>query len=69
MYSLRIECSNSYPEQPPVVRFNNRINMNCVGNNGEVRASGFSSHHLAIFTWLAGSENLAWLSTIMSSKN
>lgn len=36
MYSLRIECSNSYPEQPPTVRFNNRINMNCVGNNGQV---------------------------------
>jgi ubiquitin-conjugating enzyme E2 variant len=37
MYSLRIECSNSYPEQPPTVRFTNRINMNCVNSNGQVK--------------------------------
>jgi len=36
MYSLRIECGNSYPDQPPVMRFTNRINMNCVGSSGQV---------------------------------
>ena len=40
MYSLRLECSNSYPDQPPTVRFTSRINMNCVNSNGQVGAGG-----------------------------
>merc|ERR1712008_529566 len=36
MYSLRLEAGNNYPEQPPVVRFINRINMNCVSSTGAV---------------------------------
>ena len=35
-FSLRIECSNSYPDQPPSLRFLTRINMNCVSSNGTV---------------------------------
>jgi len=27
MYSLRIECGDSYPEEPPTIHFVNRINM------------------------------------------
>merc|ERR1711962_1763398 len=38
MYSLRIECSNSYPDQPPALRFLTRINMNCVSSNGTIDA-------------------------------
>merc|ERR1719431_1547382 len=36
MYSLRIECGNNYPEQPPSIRFTTRINMNCVTANGQI---------------------------------
>jgi len=36
MYSLRIDCGNNYPDQPPVVRFTSRINMNCVSSSGSV---------------------------------
>merc|ERR1712013_963360 len=36
MYSLKIEAGNNYPEQPPIVRFINRINMNCVSSTGAV---------------------------------
>ena len=30
------EAGNNYPEQPPIVRFINRINMNCVSSTGAV---------------------------------
>merc|ERR1719461_65639 len=36
MYSLRLECGDTYPDKPPTVRFTSRTNMNCVTSNGQV---------------------------------
>lgn len=30
IYSLRLFCGNEYPDRPPEVRFDSRINMSCV---------------------------------------
>ncbi len=32
MYSLKLDCNERYPDEPPSVRFITRINMNCVDN-------------------------------------
>jgi len=37
MYSLKMECSERYPDEPPLLKFLSRINMNCVnGTSGVV---------------------------------
>lgn len=43
IYSLRIICNETYPEQPPTIKFVSRINMGCVNqNNGEILPSSLS---------------------------
>ncbi|ODN02770.1 Ubiquitin-conjugating enzyme E2 variant 2 [Orchesella cincta] len=32
MYSLKMECGDRYPDDPPIIRFLSRINMTCVNN-------------------------------------
>jgi len=32
MYSLKMECADKYPDDPPVIRFLSRINMTCVNS-------------------------------------
>lgn len=37
MYSLKIECGATYPDDAPSAKFLSRINMNCInGTNGMV---------------------------------
>lgn len=32
MYSLKMECGDRYPDDPPIIRFLSRINMTCVNS-------------------------------------
>lgn len=36
IYNLRIECGPKYPDVRPQVRFLTKINLNIVGDNGEI---------------------------------
>lgn len=42
IYTLKIFCDLSYPEAPPLVRFQSRINMDCVLSDGRVDPSRFA---------------------------
>ncbi|XP_063720580.1 ubiquitin-conjugating enzyme E2 variant 1-like [Symsagittifera roscoffensis] len=36
IYSLNIRCSQNYPDEPPSISFNTRINLSCVDSKGKV---------------------------------
>jgi ubiquitin-conjugating enzyme E2 variant len=36
IYTLKLFCDLNYPDRPPLVRFQSRVNMDCVGANGQV---------------------------------
>ena len=39
IYSLRLFCDHSYPDRPPAVKFESRVNMTCVNpRDGNVEA-------------------------------
>lgn len=47
-YQLRIQCSDSYPEVPPTVKFVSKINMSCVDS----RTGAIVAHKLpAMKNW------------------
>lgn len=41
IYTLKIFCDLGYPEQPPMVKFQSRVNMDCVLNDGRVNPAAF----------------------------
>mmetsp|Transcript_34555 Transcript_34555/g.75661 ORF Transcript_34555/g.75661 Transcript_34555/m.75661 type:complete len:140 (-) Transcript_34555:89-508(-) len=40
IYSLSITCGPSYPDAPPVVKFNTQVNLPFVGRDGSVKPVG-----------------------------
>lgn len=36
IYTLKIYCDQNYPDKPPAVRFQSKVNMHCVASNGVV---------------------------------
>lgn len=43
IYALLVVCGSAYPDEPPVVRFVNKINLPCVGPLGEVDPAKFAT--------------------------
>ncbi|PSC75607.1 Ubiquitin-conjugating enzyme E2 variant 1C [Micractinium conductrix] len=41
IYTLKIYCDESYPDRPPQVRFQSRVQMSCVAPNGVVDPRAF----------------------------
>lgn len=39
MYSLKIDCGERYPDEPPTIKFLTKININCINQNGVVSIS------------------------------
>eukprot|EP00051_Salpingoeca_urceolata_P033234 m.19773 g.19773 ORF g.19773 m.19773 type:complete len:138 (-) comp6011_c0_seq1:67-480(-) len=39
IYSLKVFCSDKYPDEPPQVQFLTRVNMSCVKADGTVNTS------------------------------
>jgi ubiquitin-conjugating enzyme E2 variant len=37
IYTLKVHCGDRYPEEPPTIRFQSRINLTGVAANGSVR--------------------------------
>lgn len=36
MYSLKVECGERYPDDPPTLKFLSKININCINNQNGV---------------------------------
>lgn len=36
MYSLKIECGNRYPDEPPTLKFLSKINISCINSQNGV---------------------------------
>jgi len=41
IHSLMIICGEKYPEEPPILQFQSKINMDCVDSGGSVKINNF----------------------------
>ncbi|XP_061506597.1 ubiquitin-conjugating enzyme E2 variant 2 isoform X1 [Anopheles gambiae] len=42
MYSLKIECGERYPDEPPTLKFLSKININCINSQNGVVSSVYN---------------------------
>mmetsp|Transcript_16386 Transcript_16386/g.48914 ORF Transcript_16386/g.48914 Transcript_16386/m.48914 type:complete len:139 (-) Transcript_16386:49-465(-) len=56
-FGMRVTCGENYPKVPPAVKFENKINMNCVDQQGNLDVSKVVprwSYNCGIHTILSG---------------
>jgi len=52
IYTLKVHCGDRYPEEPPTIRFQSRINLTGVAANGSVRKFLSKFSKLCLFLFL-----------------
>lgn len=49
IYQLKLFCGKDYPDNPPSVRFQTRINMSCVNQESGMVSTAFQRYDVIIY--------------------